>query len=91
MNSSFVLNLKYSFHNLDYAYLIFDMCNGGDLKYHLRTTINHCFDPIRTQFYGAEILLGLEHIHSFNIVYRDLKVMKLFLYINLNTKKKILI
>jgi len=71
MRSPFVLNLKYSFHNEKNLYLIFDMCSGGDLKFHLRGAKS--FDPDRALFYAAEVLLGLEHIHSFNIVYRDLK------------------
>jgi len=52
------------------------MCSGGDLKYHLHLlseSKDKGFDPERAQFYAAEVLLGLEHIHSFNIVYRDLK------------------
>ena len=28
---------------------------------------------ISARFYAAEVLLGLEHIHSLDIVYRDLK------------------
>ena len=31
------------------------------------------FPPDRVLFYAAEVLLGLEHIHSFDVVYRDLK------------------
>jgi len=48
-----------------------DFCPGGELFYHLKTigklTENHA------KFYFAEILLGLEHLHSQKIVYRDLK------------------
>ncbi len=45
-----------------------DLMLGGDLKFHL---INEGkFDPDRTRFYAAEILLGLEHLHSLNIIYR---------------------
>jgi len=73
MRSPFVLNLKYSFHNEKNLYMILDMCSGGDLKYHLRLGREKFFSPDRAQFYAAEVLLGLEHIHSFNIVYRDLK------------------
>jgi len=75
MNSPFVLNLKYSFHNHESLYLIFDMCTGGDLKYHLRQAVKEgkLFPPKQVQFNAAEVFLGLEHIHSFDIVYRDLK------------------
>ncbi len=70
MRSPFVLNLKYSFHNDKALYMVFDMCDGGDLKYHLR---NGPFSKKRAQFYAAQVLLGLEHIHSWDICYRDLK------------------
>jgi len=77
MRSPFVLHLTYSFHNERSLFLIFDMCSGGDLKYHLHSeskdNVPKGFDSERAQFYAAEVLLGLEHIHSFNIVYRDLK------------------
>mmetsp|Transcript_6439 Transcript_6439/g.15564 ORF Transcript_6439/g.15564 Transcript_6439/m.15564 type:complete len:586 (-) Transcript_6439:327-2084(-) len=70
MRSPFVLNLKYSFHSPKALYMVFDMCDGGDLKYHLRSG---AFTKERARFYSAEILLGLEHIHSWDICYRDLK------------------
>jgi serine/threonine protein kinase len=81
MQSPFVVNLKYCLHTHDTAYLIMDLCNGGDIKYHLKQSIADSnaggtqtgFSVDRARFYGAEILLGLEHIHSFDYLYRDLK------------------
>jgi len=46
--------------------------NGGDLHYHLSQ--NGLYTETQVRFYAAEIILGLEHMHNRNIVYRDLKV-----------------
>jgi serine/threonine protein kinase len=48
-----------------------DFLNGGELFYHLRR--ERRFSEERARFYAAEILLALEHLHSHNIIYRDLK------------------
>ena len=45
---------------------------GGDLKYHLN--VQEKFSEDRARFHAAQVLLGLEHIHSKGIVYRDLKL-----------------
>lgn len=45
---------------------------GGDLHYHLSQ--HGVFSEPEMRFYAAEILLGLEHMHSRFVVYRDLKV-----------------
>lgn len=80
MNSPFVLGLKYSFLDEDNLYLLFDMCSGGDLKFHLRSAgAAGCFEPPRAKFYAAEVLLALEHLHAQDIVYRDLKPPNLLL------------
>lgn len=65
------------FNNFDYKHE--HAYAGGDLHYHLTQRGTFTEDEVR--FYGAEILLGLEHMHYHNIVYRDLKVSLSFIYV----------
>jgi serum/glucocorticoid-regulated kinase 2 len=43
--------------------------NGGELFYHLQREGK--FDVDRSRFYASELLCALEHLHSFNVVYRS--------------------
>merc|ERR1719189_858984 len=72
MHSKFVTGLKYAIVDEDTLYIILDLMLGGDLKYHLN--VQEKFSEARTRFHAAQVLLGLEHIHSKGIVYRDLKL-----------------
>lgn len=45
---------------------------GGDLHYHLSQ--HGVFSEKEMRFYATEIILGLEHMHTRFVVYRDLKV-----------------
>lgn len=45
-----------------------DLMLGGDLKFHLINAGR--FTEKRARFYAAQVLLGLEHVHNANIIYR---------------------
>jgi len=77
LTSKFVTNLKYALQDEDTLYLIMDLMLGGDLKFHLINAGR--FSEKRARFYAAEILLGLEHIHACNVIYRDLKLENVLL------------
>ena len=64
--------MTYSFQTSDSLYFILDLMNGGDLSFHLKDHGPFTEDEVR--FYAAEIILGLDHMHSRFIAYRDMKV-----------------
>lgn len=65
--------MTYAFQTPEKLCFILDLMNGGDLHYHLSQ--HGIFTEKQVRFYAAEIVLGLEHMHNRNIVYRDLKVI----------------
>ena len=68
VDSPFVVGLQYAFQSKHDLFLVMDLMSGGDLSYHL--SLSSRFSEHRARFYAAEILLGLEHLHSLGIVYR---------------------
>jgi serine/threonine protein kinase len=54
-----------------------DYVNGGELFFHLQK--EKTFAPKRVQFYGAEIVVGLEYLHNQGVIYRYLPLSPPFL------------
>ena len=71
VRNPFVVNLEFCFASPSYIFFVMDFKQGGELYHHLRKKTR--FSEKIAKFYGAQILLGLEYLHSRNIMYRDMK------------------
>lgn len=67
----FIVGLNYAFQTPDKLYFVLDYCAGGELFFHLGKEGR--FREDRARFYAAQITLALEHLHTMNVIYRDLK------------------
>ena len=67
----FIVNMHYAFQDRENLYLVLDYMRGGDLRYHLTRT--RTFTEEQARFICACIILGLEYIHSNNVIHRDIK------------------
>ena len=63
--------LVFCFQTEERVYFVMPFLNGGELFQHLRKF--RTFDEEKVRFYGAQIALALEYLHSKGIIYRDLK------------------
>jgi serum/glucocorticoid-regulated kinase 2 len=68
VNCPFIVPLKFSFQSKEKLYLVLAFVNGGELFHHLQREGK--FNEVRSRYYAAELLMALEHLHGFNVVYR---------------------
>jgi serine/threonine protein kinase len=67
----FIVNLIESFKDETNIYLVFELVQGGEVFRLIR--LEKLFPNDVVLFYATEIILALQHLHQFKIVYRDLK------------------
>jgi serine/threonine protein kinase len=67
----FVVSLHWAFQTSTHLFLVLDFCGGGELFFHMLQRGR--FEEQDAKFYFCEILLGLEYLHSQQVLYRDLK------------------
>ncbi|KAK4942256.1 rim15, signal transduction response regulator [Elasticomyces elasticus] len=69
--SDFVAKLYWTFSSKDFLYLVMEYLNGGDCASLIKILGGLSEDWAKK--YIAEVVLGVEHLHSRSIVHRDLK------------------
>lgn len=72
-NSRFVINLAYAYEDRTHLCLVMDLMSGGDLKFHIYDLGKRGIRMERVVYYVAQITSGILHLHSMDIVYRDMK------------------
>ncbi|KAI1437114.1 kinase-like domain-containing protein [Xylaria sp. CBS 124048] len=70
VNHPFICNLRYSFQDIEYMYLVVDLMSGGDLRFHIS---RKTFTEEAVRFWLAELACALKYVHSHGIVHRDVK------------------
>jgi serine/threonine kinase 38 len=66
-----IVNLKFSFQDENYLYLVMDYLPGGDLMSLLMN--KNILTENESKFYIAELILAVESVHKLNCIHRDLK------------------
>lgn len=69
--NKWIVNLKYSFQDEIYLYLVMEFLQGGDLMTLLikRNTLSED----QAKFYIAEMILAIDSVHKMGYIHRDLK------------------
>jgi protein kinase A len=73
----FIVNMLKTFQDEKRLYIVLEYVCGGEVFTHLRKAGKFPNDV--GKFYSAEIVLAFDHLHTMNIIYRDLKPENLLL------------
>ena len=73
----FLVNMHYAFQDIDNLYLVIDILNGGDLRFHCSRYRK--FSEEQTRFFIACMVHALSYVHANNVIHRDIKPENLIL------------
>lgn len=67
-----LINLAYAYQNIQYLFLVMDICDGGDLEPYGHEAI-HKLTATQVHFVAMEAVVMLGYLHSNRVLYRDMK------------------
>ena len=71
LHHPFLVNMHFAFQDQDNLYLVIDILNGGDLRFHCSRYRR--FSEEQTRFFIACLVHTLAYIHKNNVIHRDIK------------------
>eukprot|EP00755_Sulcionema_specki_P013723 Sspe_Gene.54754::Locus_30183_Transcript_1_1_Confidence_1.000_Length_2767::g.54754::m.54754/K13302/SGK1; serum/glucocorticoid-regulated kinase 1 len=75
----YIVKLHTAFQTHGRLFLLFDFLSGGELFHHVQNKSNGYLEEDHAKFYICEVALAISHLHSHNIIHRDLKAENLVL------------
>eukprot|EP00475_Leptophrys_vorax_P029864 TRINITY_DN441_c0_g4_i2.p1 TRINITY_DN441_c0_g4~~TRINITY_DN441_c0_g4_i2.p1 ORF type:complete len:399 (-),score=99.96 TRINITY_DN441_c0_g4_i2:1755-2951(-) len=78
-NHPFVMKLYHVYQNQHEVLFVMPFMSGGSLSFHLKKFLYRGIPEENVKVYAAEMVLGLEYIHSLNIITRDIKPQNVLL------------
>eukprot|EP01059_Diplonema_ambulator_P033606 TRINITY_DN711_c0_g1_i2.p1 TRINITY_DN711_c0_g1~~TRINITY_DN711_c0_g1_i2.p1 ORF type:complete len:815 (+),score=225.68 TRINITY_DN711_c0_g1_i2:37-2445(+) len=75
----FIVKLHAAFQTRGRLFLLFDFLTGGELFHYVQSCPGSHLKENDAKFYAAEVALAVGHLHSLNIIHRDLKAENLVL------------
>eukprot|EP00759_Apiculatamorpha_spiralis_P000874 PhF_6_TR10366/c0_g2_i1/m.16093/K13303/SGK2; serum/glucocorticoid-regulated kinase 2 len=78
MRHPYIVRLREALQGDDKVFLVMPYLTGGDLSDHVQASGGLTFQ--RVQFYAAEVLLAVEHLHANTIMHRDLKPQNVMIH-----------
>lgn len=71
LKNDFIVNMHYAFQDRDNLYVILDLLEGGDLRYHIIK--KRKFSEVQTKFFIANLIVAFDYIHNQGVIHRDIK------------------
>merc|ERR1711976_891831 len=78
LDHPFIIKVFYAFQSQTRAYMALEYAEGGNLYEHMQENIA-TLKEWHFRFYIAELVLAIGHIHSLDIIHRDLKLENILL------------